>query len=176
MKGLSRGPALLAFAWGFAEATFFFFVPDVVLSFLALRGVPMALRASVAALLGALIGGAAMYAWGSAAAPSARAFLTYIPGIHADLVSSVNGQIAAEGWLAVLLGPVRGTPYKIYAIEWGAAHGSLLTFLAVSVPARYIRFLGSTLLAGAFRQWLRPWFLALLWIVFYAFYFAKFGW
>jgi membrane protein YqaA with SNARE-associated domain len=54
---------LASFAWGLAESTFFFFVPDVVLTFSALRNYRMALRAAVAALAGALIGGTLMYAW-----------------------------------------------------------------------------------------------------------------
>src|SRR5258706_1708194 len=58
-------PIILAsFVWGLAESSFFFFVPDVGLTFLALRNYRAALRATLAALAGALIGGALMYAWG----------------------------------------------------------------------------------------------------------------
>src|SRR6266496_5734500 len=48
----SRGALLLSFFWGLAEATFFCFVPDVALTFLAIRNYRMALDASVAALAG----------------------------------------------------------------------------------------------------------------------------
>lgn len=43
--------------WGFAEATLFFVVPDVLLSAIALRDQLTAVRASFAAVLAAMIGG-----------------------------------------------------------------------------------------------------------------------
>ena len=52
----SRAALTLAFAWGFLEATFFFIVPDVLLTLIACRMLRPALKASVAALTGALIG------------------------------------------------------------------------------------------------------------------------
>lgn len=46
-----------AFIWGVAEATLFFFVPDVLLSYIGLkRGVRAATRASVSAAIGATLG------------------------------------------------------------------------------------------------------------------------
>ena len=49
----------IASLWGFAEATVFFIVPDVLLSWLALRSPKSGLIACLFALLGALIGGSA---------------------------------------------------------------------------------------------------------------------
>lgn len=48
---------IAAFCWGLAEATFFFIVPDVLLTAITIVSVPRALRALVFSLLGATIGG-----------------------------------------------------------------------------------------------------------------------
>ena len=51
---------------GIAEATVFFIVPDVWISFVALRrGWQAGALAAFFACIGALIGGAIMYLWGS---------------------------------------------------------------------------------------------------------------
>lgn len=167
---------LASFAWGLAESTFFFFVPDVGLTFLAIRSYRTALRAALAALTGALIGGLLMYAWGLNAPEPAQAFLSHIPGIHAPLVEAVHGQLRDHGLAAMLLGPLRGTPYKIYAVEWGAMKGSLTAFLLMSIPARYVRFLLGVVMCAALRRFIDPKRLAIFWIVFYVWYFWRFGW
>jgi hypothetical protein len=51
----------LAFAWGLAEATVFFVVPDVWISRLALSSWRAALRGCALALVGALVGGVLLY-------------------------------------------------------------------------------------------------------------------
>ena len=66
-------PFAAAFAWGFAEATLFFVVPDVWLTLIAVRrGLRPALVACGWALAGALAGGLAMYAWGAFDTATAR--------------------------------------------------------------------------------------------------------
>jgi len=166
----------LAFAWGFAEATFFFVVPDVCLSFAALWNPRVALKASVAALAGALAGGSLMYAWGSHSPQTARLFLSHIPAIHLALISQVKEQLDCRGLVAILLGPLRGTPYKIYAVQWGAMHASFAGFLLISIPARYLRFLTSVLIVSAARRVARLCALAYAWATFYALYFWGLGW
>lgn len=170
--------------WGFAEATFFFLVPDVWLSFLALEGFSPAVAGSLAALAGALHGGALLWIFGRRSPVNAFTFVTRVPGIGPALIEEVRRQAAQKGAGAVFLGPLRGIPYKIYAVEAGATRRSLAVFLSVSIPARYLRFF---LVAGAF--WLagryplagmpmetRRIVVGLFWLVFYAFYFRKFGW
>jgi membrane protein YqaA with SNARE-associated domain len=166
----------VAFAWGFAEATFFFIVPDVCLTFIALASLQTAFEASLFALVGALAGGCVMYLCGSSRPEAARRFLTRIPGIRASLIGSVRLQLQAGGLFAILLGPLRGTPYKIYAAEWGALGRSFAGFLLISIPARYPRFLLSLLAAAALREFVSPLMLGVLWLAFYCFYFWKFGW
>src|SRR5699024_4595805 len=52
-----------AAAWGLAEGTFFFIVPDVWLSWVALQKPRTARKAALSALAGAMAGGAFVHAW-----------------------------------------------------------------------------------------------------------------
>jgi len=182
----SRAAQFAAFAWGLAEATLFFIVPDVLLTMIGCRSIRASLKATGAAILGALLGGLVMFAAGHAAPETARTLLAHVPGIHPQLIERVQAQLSERGLGAVLLGPIVGVPYKIYAVEWGARHGNLSMFLLISIPARGIRFLLSALLAGSVARLIAPWtrrrprtemaILALFWTVFYTFYFLAFGW
>jgi membrane protein YqaA with SNARE-associated domain len=182
----SRAALMLAFAWGLAEAIFFFIVPDVLLTLLACRALKPALKASLAALAGAIAGGAAMYCFAMLAPDRARDFLDYVPAISPNLIAKVAGQIDERGLIAILLGPLRGIPYKIYAVEWGARGGSLSGLLLISIPARYVRFFLATIVARMLARTLEPLtdrrarrevlILAIIWIVFYGYYFWRFGW
>src|SRR2546426_2639225 len=129
----SRAALTLAFAWGFAEATFFFIVPDVLLTLIACRALRPALKASIVALAGALAGGALMYAFGTREPNSARIFLDYVPAISPALVTSVAAQINESGLLAVMFCPFKGIPLKIYPVEWGARRGSFFFFIILSL-------------------------------------------
>lgn len=166
----------LAWGWGLAEATFFFLVPDVYLTFVALRSLRAGLKAAAAALGGALIGGSLMYFWGLYSPHTALAFLSHIPGIHDPLIARVRTQLQGRGLVAMLKGPLQGMPYKIYAVQWGVLHGGWASFLVVSLPARAGRFLLSVLIPFALRRFVRPWILACAWTAFYVYYFSAFGW
>ena len=124
-------------------------MPDVWLTLVACFRWKPALVSGLASLVGALIGGAVMATFGARAPEEARAFLERIPAIHGPLVVEAHSQLDRHGLWGLMLGPLGGVPYKIYAVEWGARHGSLASFLVASVPARYVRFLLSTLAAAA---------------------------
>src|SRR4030095_6055433 len=181
----SRAALALAFAWGLSEATFFFIVPDVLLTLLACRALKPALKATIASLAGALAGGVIMYAFGVRNPDDARVFLDNVPAISPALIKRVIDQISESGLLAVLVGPLKGIPYKIYAVEWGTREGGLLVFLLISIPARYVRFLLASLAARGMARLLEPLtnhraaievtILFLIWAAFYTFYFMRFG-
>jgi membrane protein YqaA with SNARE-associated domain len=186
-KLTAGGAALIAaFAWGFAEAICLFIVPDVLLTFVAARALRRAIKATVAALAGALVGGALMVALAHQMPESARAFLLHIPGINSHLLERVAGQVDEHRLLALLIGPLKGIPYKIYAVEWGARGGGLGEFLLISIPARWIRFAFAAVIARALARLIEPLtghrasldrlVLAIIWTAFYMFYFARFGW
>jgi membrane protein YqaA with SNARE-associated domain len=182
----SRAARLAAFAWGLAEATIFFIVPDVLLSLLGCRSLRPATGATLSALAGAIAGGVLMYGLGAAQPQTMRAFLDQVPAISSSLIESVASQIDERGLSAVMTGPLKGIPYKIYAVEWGARRGSIWSFLLISIPARYTRFFLSAVAARGIAHLIRRWtgqrvsiemaILASVWIGFYSFYFSRFGW
>ena len=142
----------IASAWGVAEGTLFFFVPDVFLTWMALERPKRSFVACGFAVAGALVGGTAMFAWGGADPESARAALDAVPGIRPDMIASVRADLAEYGPVALFTGPPRGVPYKIYATEWGALGGGLGVFLLQSVPARGLRFLLTAAIASLVRR------------------------
>jgi membrane protein YqaA with SNARE-associated domain len=172
--------SLAAFVWGFAEAMLFFVIPDVLLTMAALRlGLRPALGLCVVAALGAMVGGLVMWHWGASDVADARHALLGVPALGPDLLARVQGQ-TRQGWaLHLALGPLSGTPYKIYAVEAGAAGVNPFVFAAVSFLARLPRFLLTTSLTAWVRSLLRratvplsPYLLlALAWVVNYAIYF-----
>lgn len=177
-----RGPEILAALWSFAESTLFFIVPDVLLTWLAIRLPRRGLRACYWALGGALAGAVTMLAWARAAPESAEAALLLVPGISPPLLELVRGQLVADGLPALLGGPVQGVPFKVYVVEAAVLDLSAWTVLAVSVPARLLRFLLVTLLAigllrGPFRRLSTRTVRVLhvvLWTAFYVLYFVAF--
>jgi membrane protein YqaA with SNARE-associated domain len=164
---------LAAFAWGFAEATLFFIVPDVLLTAVALHDGRKALWCCVWAVIGAAIGGTILYFWGDAGVVES------VPAISPAMMTRVRESLAGTGVLAMILGPLSGTPFKAYAVEAAAAGISFPLFLLAVVPARAPRFLLTVLFAAAAGRVLKPrigmrgtlivWLV--LWVLFYAFYF-----
>jgi membrane protein YqaA with SNARE-associated domain len=169
--------------WGFGEATLFFVVPDVALTLLAILGPAPAWAACIAAVAGALVGGTVMYGWGARDTSRITDVLLRIPAIDEREVAGVRRGVERYGFGAVFLGPLRGTPYKLYAAEVGRRGLSLPLFLAISIPARGIRFVAATLLAlwladGPLEAWTPQATAALavaFWVVFYATYFRLKG-
>jgi membrane protein YqaA with SNARE-associated domain len=152
------GLRLLAALWGLAEATLFFIVPDVLLSAVALRDRRQALRLCLWALVGALAGGALMYVWGSRAPDEVWAALVGVPAVSEAMVAGVAESLREAGALTTFLGPLSGTPYKLYAALAPGAGINLGLFLLVSLPARLVRFVLITLLAAwVARSFLSRW-------------------
>lgn len=174
--------AITAAAWGFAEATFFFIVPDVYLSRLALRGRRAAFLCCLWAALAALPGGLILFACGRMSPDAGLTFLDFIPGISPALIESSENLMREHGLSALFYGALGGKPYKIFALLAGSMHLSPALFLGVSFAARLARFTAATAVAA-----MVAWFLrnstdrlknrlhAMVWTGFYAYYFARFG-
>ncbi|NDK31324.1 hypothetical protein FH975_05985 [Nesterenkonia sp. Hz 6-5] len=138
----------IAAVWGFAEATFFFVVPDVWTSWVGLRRPKRAMGTTVSALGGALAGGAVTSWWGRrVTAQTSHSALVRVPAITSAMVHQVERDMAESGHASLMRGPARGVPYKLYARASGLQRKSLLNFLAWSVPGRLIRFMVVTLVA-----------------------------
>ncbi len=166
---------------GVGEATVFFIVPDLWLSGVALLDLKRALIASLCALAGALLGGAVMYGWGLADHQQAVSVVEAVPAIDREMMTRVLDEMRLSGPVSVLLGLLSGIPYKVFAVQAGAAGIGLPAFLLISIPARVVRFLAVTVMAhgvaravlGARSLRFRFAILALAWVVFYAVYFTR---
>lgn len=144
-----RGWQALAFAWGLAEATCFFIIPDVLSSRLVLRQPRQGFAACFSSLAGALIGGALLYLLGRDPARSAAllAAADWLPGISPALGEQARQGLATYGPTALFLGVLNGIPYKLYAIQAAGAGLGVVTFILTTVEARLARFLAVTGLA-----------------------------
>ena len=100
------------------------------------------------------------------------------------MVEQTGEQVQALGiWVALMTGIASGVPYKIYAYWSGYLGVSFVTFLLVSAIIRTLRFAvvtGGAHIASVIlkdRLSIRKMFLlhAACWMIFYTFYFYKFG-
>lgn len=168
--------------WGFAEATFFFIVPDLLLTAAVLLfGFSRAFRFATIAACGAAVGALPMVIWGAADPDAARAFILSVPLIGEDLLLRVHGELEGFWPFDLTVGAVTGAPFKIYAVEAGAGGVNPFLFAMVGYVARLARFtlaigltaLGVRLAARFGLQRLAPYGLALAWAVIYVFYVFK---
>lgn len=138
----------ISFIWGFAEATFFFIVPDVWLSRIAVINPKEAYINIAIATLGALIGGAVMYGAGVYAFDMVRDLLPLVPAVSGDMVETVGADVQAHSLLyAMSQGMFAGVPYKIYASWAGYLSSPVLVFITATMIARIARFLSVTAFA-----------------------------
>ena len=173
---------LAAFLWGVAEATLFFFVPDVLLSYIGVRQGPRAAaNASVVAALGASVGGVIMYLWSQSDPAAARAAVEAVPAISADMINRASDAMRGDWFGATLFGPLTSTPYKVFAILAPQSGVPIWSFALASIIARLPRFfgvgIGSALIAAYLRRQKLPertilGILAGCWIAFYVLFFS----
>jgi membrane protein YqaA with SNARE-associated domain len=170
-----------ALAWGAAEASFFFVVPDILLTLAVLRlGLWRGAALAIAAAFAATLTGAVLWQWAGHDAIAAHAAMLHVPAVGQDLLARVAWEFD-HGWpLKLTLGAISGAPYKLYAVEAGARHIALLPFLAVSFCARLLRFLLTIAITAAGRaltihirreNWQTPGW-AVTWLIVYAVYFT----
>jgi membrane protein YqaA with SNARE-associated domain len=176
---------LLVLAWGFAEATVFFIVPDVIISFIGLKyGLKQGLAASCMAAVGAVLGGAVIYFWGKVDIIGARAFFDLLPAIAPSTIERAQAEMGLPSWaLLMLKGSLTGVPFKLYASEAGAAGLPLWQFLVTTPLARLPRFALAATFAALARKWApnvldehKYKLLGLFWVLFYTAYWLRAPW
>jgi membrane protein YqaA with SNARE-associated domain len=175
---------MIGFLWGFGEATAFFIVPDVYLGFVALYHWKRGLGAMIAAIVGAMLGGSLMYSLAMRDVSMVNLFLDRIPLINADMISDIANKMQMDGLITMVNGPLRGIPYKVYAVQAGGQALPYLSFLVFTILARLERLLPVTLLAGAlgkrFKNFIEQHTLfvavmyALIWGMIYFLYYLRF--
>jgi membrane protein YqaA with SNARE-associated domain len=175
-----RSPGVaLAFLWGFAEGTLFFILPDVPLSLAAMLRPRRALIHLAAIVAGALLAGVVMFSWASRG-PTARQAVSRVPLVTPAMFDRAESDYRHDGIWAVSRGPLRGIPYKVYAVE-APQHFSLCSFLLTTIPARLWRLLlvwlgfagAGVLLRKLGRSSLAPLLHLSCWILVYVVYWAK---
>jgi hypothetical protein len=144
----------IAFLWGLAEGTFFFIIPDVFLSLVAILDLRQSWKHILCALLGATLGGAFLFNWAQQNPGAARAAVAHVPFVRESMFAQVRDGYRKNGVMAMAVGSVSGLPYKLYAVEAPRYCGAT-TFLLASPPARAIRFLLVWFGFGAIAAWLR---------------------
>lgn len=174
----------LSALWGFLEATIFFIVPDVLLTYLATQKQRSLGPAIIAATLGALVGGGVMYLNGMTQYYASQELLLLIPAIDDTVIAKVTGLMAEHGYWGLFFGPILGLPYKIFAVQAAAMGVDPWLFFLLSIPARCLRFLLLCtlvrVLVNTFMKRLTQKQTTIIWLcswtVFYLTYFAVFGW
>jgi membrane protein YqaA with SNARE-associated domain len=170
--------------WGIAEASLFFVVPDVLITFVVMRfGLCQGLLLCVVAAIFAAITGYALWLLARHDAASARHIMLLVPAIGPDLLARAHDEIAS-GWpVHLVTGAMTGVPYKLYAVEAGARGIAPLLFIPMSFVARLTRFVLTAVCAAIGREavtrlgkpdW-RYGIWALAWIGTYGFYWTARG-
>ncbi|MGB0843617.1 MAG: hypothetical protein ACPGVN_02615 [Alphaproteobacteria bacterium] len=103
----------------------------------------------------------------------------HIPGISSTMITEAGESLRTEGGIALFLGALKGTPYKLYALAAGIQHWPFLLFVGVSIVSRFARFSGTCALTWLLSKTiLRRLSLraklslhTVFWILFYAIYF-----
>lgn len=169
----------MAFSWGLLEAVTLFIVPDTWISRQALISWKAGVVAALWALLGAMIGGVALYIIATSYHAEILAFYDWLPGIGPTLTAKASAELQDKGLLALFLGGYTGTPFKLFAAQANSAGISLLAFTAAALLSRGSRFMfaaGVAFVIGraadragvSLRAAL--WFHAIAWSIFYAWY------
>ncbi len=139
-----------------AEAVLFFIIPDVFLTFVAVRsGIKRGLEATAWAVLGAIVGGLIAFGWGSLDVGSANSAMAMLPAVDREMIADVETQVADHGPSALVSGPLGGRPYKLYAAASGAVGASPLALALWTIPGRLWRMALITAVAGWAASWAR---------------------
>lgn len=141
--------------WGFAEATLFFVVPDLIVGLVALFHPRKGWSAGVAAVAGACVGGAVLYLIGHQIDTDLREVMDAVPFVPADMLDEVQRAVLRDGGWAIVDGPTRGIPYKLYAAEWSLQGYGLVSLELWTIPARAIRIVGFGYVLGLVGRVLR---------------------
>jgi membrane protein YqaA with SNARE-associated domain len=147
MRAFARSPlaVLAAFLWGYAEATRFWLIPDILLGWVGLNRPRSIVPSVIAATIGSVLGGSRMHR----RAREERMRLTEIPGINEALLVDAHERFATRRWIAVVRAPIDGIPYKVYATESAVAGRPIVELIAWTFVARAWRFLLTAVVAGA---------------------------
>jgi membrane protein DedA with SNARE-associated domain len=141
IENLLERPWVLALGglWGFAEATLFFVVPDVLLTFVALYSPRRSVKLVTFILLGALAGGTLMFHLGVRNPKQAETLVLRVPFVSSAMFEKTHEGFKRDGIWTLAKAPGNGIPYKVYCVQAGR-YANWSRFLLVSLLARLERF------------------------------------
>lgn len=178
-RGLSQ--IWIGALWGLAEASVFFLVPDILITASALFSPRRSFSQMMAILIGALLGGALMYTAADKYPDATKDVVLSVPFVKIHTFDEAERQLQDHGLWAMCLGSFSGIPYKTYAVN-APRHAPFELFVAMSVPARLLRFVATwgltSLLGLLFRRQIQTsplvalGLLGLCWIGFYTYYWS----
>lgn len=151
-------PLITGLAWGVAEATWFFVVPDVLLCYWALRSGRKVTVATIAVVAGAMLGAAGLYLFLAQGGPEnydAYDLLHHVwasfPGFGPKMVDVASGHLTETGARGLLSGPSSGIPYRVYVLEAWKLKLPLESLLFWTPAARLERIVIAPILVTALR-------------------------
>ena len=141
MTAFLGGPSIfIAFLWGIAEGSFFFIVPDVIITMAALFSPRKSWRHVTAVLAGSLIAGSALFFWGTYNPEKSLNAVMQVPFVRQEMQTKVKKEYSQHGAFALCLGPASGIPYKLYSVL-APSYTTFAKFIIFSIPARLERFI-----------------------------------
>src|SRR5215467_14166095 len=148
--GFVEGPWILwvGFAWGLAEATLFFIVPDVLFTLVALYSPRRSVKLVAFILLGAMTGGTAMFYLGPKTPVRAESVVRKVPFVSPAMFTKTREGFQRDGMWTLAKSPGNGIPYKVYCVQ-AATYGGWPLFILISVLARLERFAPFWLVSAA---------------------------
>lgn len=114
---------LVGFFWGFNEGLWFFVIPDIALSLIALKGWKPALYSTIATVLGAMLSAILLYTVVSKSGVPELLLLkieeiwSYFPGYYPKMFTRAASHLSSSGAKGLLIGPTSGIPYRFYVLE-----------------------------------------------------------
>lgn len=132
---------LAAFAWGLAEATVFFLVPDVLVAAASAHRPESGVAFALAALAGSLVGGVVTYLVSRWKPRAVLGFVEWLPGHTPAYVALVRQDTRLGGIGALATAAFVGRQFKILAYE-AATSGrpGFVAFFGVTGLSRAARF------------------------------------
>jgi hypothetical protein len=127
------------------EGTWFFLVPDVLLSYIAISSLRRALVASLGVVIGAMAAACVLYALlgldHEHASTRIERFWSTLPGFRGAMMARASDYLDADGPRGLLSGPQSGLPYRVFVVQGHRLGIPLSRILLWTPPARLERIL-----------------------------------
>src|SRR5262249_54803631 len=121
----------VGFVWGFAEATLFFIVPDVLFTLVALYSPRRSVKLVGFILVGAMAGGTAMFDLGARDPARTESVVLKVPFVSTAMFTKTGEGFQRDGMWTLAKSPGNGIPYKVYCVQ-AATYGQWPLFILIS--------------------------------------------